>query len=163
MRSLFPKTGIFLKTEKGILYRGDVIEVLKVLPNSSIDCVVTSPPYWGVRFYSNLANRIWDGDPQCQHNWDFMDKGDSFSLTENMTKFVYLDDRETKLDQKSQSGEYITGFCKKCGAWYGQLGLEPDFYLYLEHLWMIFNEVYRVLKPTGTLWVVLSDTYFGSG
>jgi site-specific DNA-methyltransferase (adenine-specific) len=56
-------------------------------------------------------------------------------------------------------GEHITGFCKKCGAWYGQLGLEPDFNLYLQHLWEIFDEVKRVLKPTGTLWVNLGDTY----
>ena len=42
----------------------------------------------------------------------------------------------------------------------GQLGLEPDFHEYLEHLWVVFDEVYRVLKPSGTLWVNIGDTYF---
>ena len=26
------------------------------------------------------------------------------------------------------------GFCQKCGAWKGQLGLEPTFDLYIKHL-----------------------------
>ena len=30
---------------------GDALEVLKKLPDESIDCVVTSPPYWALRDY----------------------------------------------------------------------------------------------------------------
>jgi len=30
---------------------GDVIEKLKEIPDESIDCVITSPPYWGLRDY----------------------------------------------------------------------------------------------------------------
>jgi DNA modification methylase len=30
---------------------GDVFEQLALLPNESVDCVVTSPPYWGLRDY----------------------------------------------------------------------------------------------------------------
>jgi DNA modification methylase len=44
-----------------------------------------------------------------------------------------------------------------------QWGLEPTFQLYLEHLWSMMDEIYRVLKPTGTVWVNLGDTYAGSG
>jgi DNA modification methylase len=55
-----------------------------------------------------------------------------------------------------------SGFCTKCGAWRGSLGLEPDYELYLDHLVTIFNEVRSVLKTTGTLWVNLGDTYAGS-
>lgn len=33
------------------LYHGDVLEVLKRLPTASVQCVVTSPPYWGLRDY----------------------------------------------------------------------------------------------------------------
>lgn len=40
--------------------------------------------------------------------------------------------------------------------------MEPTFYEYLENLWLIFDEVYRILKPTGTCWVNLGDTYFGA-
>lgn len=50
-------------------------------------------------------------------------------------------------------------FCSRCGAWRGQLGLEPTLKLYIEHLRMIFAEVYRVLKPTGTCWVNMGDSY----
>ena len=33
------------------LYQGDVREVLRSLPDESVHCVVTSPPYWGLRDY----------------------------------------------------------------------------------------------------------------
>lgn len=42
------------------------------------------------------------------------------------------------------------------------LGLEPTFEGYVAHLLEIFEEVRRVLKPTGTVWVNLADTYAGS-
>lgn len=29
---------------------------LKTLPSSSVDCIITSPPYWGLRDYG----RLWD-------------------------------------------------------------------------------------------------------
>lgn len=33
------------------LYHGDVLAVLRELPAESVDCCVTSPPYWGLRDY----------------------------------------------------------------------------------------------------------------
>lgn len=54
-------------------------------------------------------------------------------------------------------------FCNTCNAWSGQLGLEPTSDLFIKHLCNIFDEVKRVLKPTGTCWVNLGDTYAGSG
>lgn len=53
--------------------------------------------------------------------------------------------------------------CTKCGAWRGELGLEPNFHMFIDHLMQIFDEIKRVLKPTGTCWVNLGDTYSGSG
>jgi len=44
----------------------------------------------------------------------------------------------------------------------GQWGLEPTFNEYLEHLWEMMDEIYRVLKPTGTCWINLGDTYGGN-
>jgi site-specific DNA-methyltransferase (adenine-specific) len=41
----------------------------------------------------------------------------------------------------------------------GQWGLEPTFQEYLEHLWEMMDEIYRVLKPSGTVWINLGDTY----
>ncbi len=33
------------------IYRGDSLEVLKTFPDESIDCCITSPPYWNLRDY----------------------------------------------------------------------------------------------------------------
>ncbi len=33
------------------IYQGDVLAVLKTWPDEIVDCVVTSPPYWGLRDY----------------------------------------------------------------------------------------------------------------
>jgi site-specific DNA-methyltransferase (adenine-specific) len=54
-------------------------------------------------------------------------------------------------------------FCLKCHAWKGELGLEPTIELYISHLILIFDEVKRVLKRTGTCWVNIGDSYSGSG
>ena len=45
----------------------------------------------------------------------------------------------------------------------GQWGLEPTFQEYLEHLWGMMDEIYRVLKPEGTCWINLGDTYNNAG
>jgi len=37
--------------ERNQIIQGDVLEVLKTLPSESIDCCITSPPYWGLRDY----------------------------------------------------------------------------------------------------------------
>ncbi len=49
--------------------------------------------------------------------------------------------------------------CRKCGGWLGQLGLEPTPERFVEHLAGVFDEVRRVLRPDGTLWLNLGDTY----
>lgn len=41
----------------------------------------------------------------------------------------------------------------------GQWGLEPTYIEYLEHLWSLMDEIYRVLKDDGTAWINLGDTY----
>ena len=53
--------------------------------------------------------------------------------------------------------------CHLCGAWYGDLGLEPTPELYVEHTLMWLREVRRVLKPTGTVWLNIGDGYCGTG
>ena len=66
---------------------------------------------------------------------------------------------------KDKGGITTSGgwFCSKCGAWKGQLGLEPDYKSYVSHLCDIFDSVYRVLAKEGTLWVNIGDTHSGSG
>jgi site-specific DNA-methyltransferase (adenine-specific) len=63
-----------------------------------------------------------------------------------------------ELHGKHEQNSY---FCTKCGAWKGELGLEPTFGLFIKHLCDIFDEVKRVLKKSGTVWINLGDTYWG--
>jgi hypothetical protein len=52
---------------------GDVREKLRELPADSFDCVVTSPPYWGLRDYGTAR---WEGgDPACDHRSPTMREG----------------------------------------------------------------------------------------
>jgi DNA modification methylase len=74
---------------------GDAIEVLRGLPSDSLDCCITSPPYWGLRDYGVA----------------------------------------------------------------GQIGLEPTLAEHLAVIVAIFEEVRRVLKPTGTCWINYGDCY----
>ena len=45
----------------------------------------------------------------------------------------------------------------------GQIGQEDTPDEYIARLLSVFSEVHRVLKPEGTLWVNIGDTYAGSG
>lgn len=41
----------YFETPNGKLYHGDVLGVLATLPDESVHCCVTSPPYWSLRDY----------------------------------------------------------------------------------------------------------------
>jgi DNA modification methylase len=45
----------------------------------------------------------------------------------------------------------------------GQIGREETPERYIEKLVAVFREVWRVLRPDGTLWVNIADTYCGTG
>jgi len=47
------------------------------------------------------------------------------------------------------------------GTWEGQLGHEPTPDMFVEHLADVFDGVREVMKPEGSLWVNLADTYSG--
>lgn len=55
--------------------------------------------------------------------------------------------------------EWKNEYCIKCGAWRGQLGLEPTLELYLDHLLQIMKELKRVLKETGVIFWNHGDNY----
>ena len=42
---------LYIEDADFTLYQGDCLEVMRTLPDESVDCVVTSPPYWGLRDY----------------------------------------------------------------------------------------------------------------
>ena len=81
------------------ILNGDVLETLGTLDSDSIDCCVTSPPYWGLRDYG--------------HD--------------------------------------------------GQIGLEKTPQEFVGKMVDVFREVRRVLKPSGTCWVNLGDSYTAGG
>lgn len=145
------------------IYQGNALDVLKTFPDESIDTIITSPPYWGLRSYGEQNELIWDEDPFCQHSW-----------TEQTSSLVHENRNNLKGTQEevyNQTGTvYIKKYddknysvCKKCNAWKGQLGLEPHFNLFIKHLCDIFDEIKRVLKKEGTCFVNLGDTYSSSG
>lgn len=39
----------YLEDPDFTLWNGDALEVLRELPDESVNCCVTSPPYWGLR------------------------------------------------------------------------------------------------------------------
>ncbi|MCW5572484.1 MAG: site-specific DNA-methyltransferase [Steroidobacteraceae bacterium] len=77
---------------------GDARSVLADLPDNSIDCAMTSPPYWGKREYAN-----------------------------------------------------------------GGIGLEDDYRQFVRDLAVVCLELKRVLKPEGSFWLNIGDTYQDKG
>lgn len=134
------------------LYCGHVLDVLKRFPDESVRCVVTSPPYWGLRCY-RTADQVFGGDPQCEHEWG--EEGVRVRGGGNGGGAATVG-----RDQSARASRVPIGtFCVHCGAWRGQLGLEPTPDLYIEHMVMVFREVRRVLAKDGTLWLNMGDCY----
>ena len=47
------------------LYQGDALAVLATLPDQSVQCCVTSPPYWGLRDYGVAGQLGLELTPDC--------------------------------------------------------------------------------------------------
>ena len=116
------------------IHCGDNIELLKQLPEESVDCVITSPPYWGLRFYGECNEKIWGGNPNCEHDWG-----------ESHTRHQEAPGKTSLVKQKGLEYTVTTHTCTKCGAWKGQFGLEPHPNMYIEHLVEICREIYLSL------------------
>ena len=131
------------------IYQGNAPDILKTFPEGSVQCGITSPPYWGLRDYG-IPPQIWDADPECQHDW-----------TETEVPGGSGSGLSFRRDRKAwhERGGAQPGFCRACGGWLGSFGLEPDPELYVQHAVLIFREVRRVLSNDGTLWLNLGDSY----
>jgi site-specific DNA-methyltransferase (adenine-specific) len=46
------------------IYKGDVLEKLLQIPDNSIDCIITSPPYWALRDYGDDGQWGLEKDPK---------------------------------------------------------------------------------------------------
>lgn len=138
------------------VYNVDALSALDQMPDESVQCCVTSPPYWGLRDYGT-SHLVWGGDSNCEH--------------------VFVDEATPRGNgaggysgkQQTNKGSYvihgpgprvtISAGCSLCSAWRGELGLEPSPELYVQHIVEIFREVRRVLRNDGTLWLNLGDSY----
>ena len=138
------------------ILQGDARKVLESLPSHLADCGMTSPPFWGLRDYET-EDVIWDGRPDCIHHWVVTQRRLHNGRGDAQKRALYR-------DQKPIPDKVIShATCIKCGAWKGCLGLEPTPDLYIKHLCDVFDEFGRVLKPTGTLFVNIADTYVRKG
>jgi len=144
------------------IHYGHVLGLLKRFPDESIYCVVTSPPYWALRDY-RTEPQIWDGEPNCKHDWGNAKPTLAHKKKKNLRKTQNKAAGKKGTTHTKKNDDKTSAFCLRCDAWKGELGLEPTFELYLKHLCNVFDEVKRVLKNTGTLWVNMGDRYGGSG
>jgi DNA modification methylase len=131
-----------------MIIQGDCLEVLKTLPDESIHCCVTSPPYYGLRDYGTAK---WaGGDSGCNHRHQLGGEGKSSAKQNTSTG--------------TQTIAY-RGICSKCGATRidSQLGLEPTIEEYIEKMVAVFREVKRVLRGDGTCWVNMGSSYASGG
>lgn len=110
------------------LYLGDAREVMPTLPERSVDAIMTSPPYWGLRSYKALP-LIWDNHNNCEHEWgrELLKLNAHHAGETNPGKEYYTKDNNAWTDKQGN-------FCLKCGAWQGQLGSEPGPDLFIKHL-----------------------------
>ena len=117
------------------IYNEDCLAGMRNLPDNSVDCIITSPPYWGLRHYETDP-QVWGGSEHCEHVW------------------------EEAIAAGSMKNRPTVHVCKVCKAYLGELGLEPTKDMYIEHLCSVFDEAYRVLKSTGTCFINLGDSYY---
>jgi DNA modification methylase len=140
---------IDILTDLNEIYELDCKIGLGFVPDKSINCCVTSPPYYGLRDYGT-ANWI-GGNETCKHEYQMGGRNPETSgkqLTNGGTNF-----------------SQYKNVCPDCGAIRidDQIGLEDTPEIYVQKLVEIFREVKRVLKADGTLWLNLGDSYAGSG
>lgn len=131
--------------------QGDCLEVLKTLPDGSVDTCVTSPPYYGLRDYG--TGKWIGGDPNCPHR-----------RVSKFSERTITGHHQSELAGNVGDAIYKT-VCPLCGATREdkQIGLEETPEEYVSRLVDVFREVKRVLKDDGTLWLNIGDSYCGTG
>jgi DNA modification methylase len=135
---------------------GECLQRLKEMPDASVHCCVTSPPYWGLRDYGTAA---WKGgDQTCDH----VDMAIGMSTRNTLGPSGHL--HESNAANVGRIRQY-RDVCGKCGAIRvdRQIGLEQTPEEYVAKMVDVFREVRRVLRDDGTLWLNLGDSYVHTG
>lgn len=143
---------------------GDVLARLREMEAESVQCVVTSPPYWGLRDYG-VTPSVWGGDVDHAHK--FLNETIRTELGKGNWAQGTNGRGEAQPGGVTEKRKVIAacatrGMCA-CGAWLGVLGMEPTPETYVEHLVAVFREVRRVLRRDGTCWINLGDSYANNG
>lgn len=128
---------------------GDNRLLLREIASESVHCVVTSPPYFGLR---NYGTATWmGGDLECDHQplQDWVEDGgdarrSAHAVPANLAK-----------------AERRRGGRCHCGAIRvdQQIGMEATPEEFIAKLVDIFREVRRILRDDGTLWLNIGDSY----
>jgi DNA modification methylase len=107
---------------------------------------------------------VWGGRADCQHEWqeEIFTKEHHHGQGGSTLRGGNISSKESWINGTSKI-KVESGFCCLCGAWRGQLGLEPHPQLYISHMVSVCRELKRVLKRSGSLWLNMGDTYFGGG
>jgi len=126
------------------------------LADCSVNCVVTSPPYYGLRDYGTAK---WEGgDPNCDHLGKLVPSRSGFNER-------YFGKPSSDGNKQDALREPMGHVCAKCGAIRidNQIGLEQTPDAYVADLVQVFREVWRVLRDDGVLFLNVGDSYAGSG
>jgi DNA modification methylase len=140
------------------ILKGDCRDVLRTLPDESVHCVVTSPPYFGLRDYGTAT---WEGgDPDCDHLRPAAHGYNPFETSTLGPKADGISANNSAHADAVKRQQY-KGACAKCGAHRVdcQIGLEESPDAFVSEMVAVFREVRRVLRDDGTLWLNLGDTY----
>jgi len=142
--------------------QGDCVEAMRGMEAGSVQCCVTSPPYWALRKYAGEQERVWGGDAACEHEWgdERVVRAEEWGSGPGRMNDTESEHRAPRADGRILTTQRSQGvFCRQCGAWRGALGLEPTPDLYVEHIVEVFRGVRRVLRDDGTLWLNMGDGY----
>jgi DNA modification methylase len=130
------------------ILQGNCIDKIKELDDNSIDCVVSSPPYFGLRDYGTGK---WEGGKEdCPHKR--LTKISKNTTTGHANMFKHGD----------VVGDAIyKDICPKCGAKRidEQFGLEKTYQDYLINTVKVFETFKPKLKDTATIWWNVGDSY----
>lgn len=137
---------------KTTILTGDARELLKQIPDNSVQCCVTSPPYFNLRDY---GTGVWkDGDMECDHKKETRHQIQGANSV-----------RAGRSSIEAQRNETFSKVCATCGAVRtdNQIGLEASPQQYVTKLVMLFREIKRVLRDDGISWLNIGDSYARQG
>ncbi len=151
----------FYQDNHNTLYHSDFLD--NDLPDESVQMVVTSPPYWGLRKYEGDQDLIWGGGEHCEHEW-LMTR----TTREEYRRQGHINEGWNGFNRQEhpewwEKVELESGTCIKCGAWKGGYGQEPDVKMYVEHTIVVLREIRRVLRKDGVVFLNLGDSYASGG